>query len=73
MEHTSTPTVLCLSRQGVPTLDNSSAEKVAKGAYIAGEYGCDTKTDIIFVSTGTEVSLAINTAKELSSTGLGVR
>ena len=65
IENIHTPTILCLSRQGVPTLLNSNAEKVALGGYIIGEYGngtIGTSGSLIIVATGTEVSLAIKTA-----------
>jgi len=66
MEHTHTPTVLALSRQGVPTLARSSAEKVAFGGYIVSEVGCaeGATPDLIMVATGTEVSLTIDAAAE---------
>ena len=53
--------VVALSRQGVPMLSTSSVEGVRKGAYCI--FG-DVKTaDVIIVSSGTEVSLAIEAAK----------
>ena len=64
MENKSTPSALLLTRQGVPVLDNDyeSLEKnVRKGAYILKD--CDGTPELIFIATGSEVSLAINTAK----------
>ena len=44
------------------------------GAYIAGEYGdVDAPVDIVVVATGTEVSLAIDTAKALTTGGGGLK
>lgn len=64
--------VLALSRQGVPNLAGSSAEAVAKGAYIIQEFNAgsrvdklDGKPNLIFVATGTEVSLAVEAAAML--------
>lgn len=55
---------------GAPTLEASSAEKVLLGAYVAGDYGAvDAAVDIIVVATGTEVSLAIETAKAVTADG----
>lgn len=65
MKYKNTPTVLVFSRQGVPTLENSNAENVSKGGYIIKEFGNMNNIDLIIVSTGTEVSLSIDTAKEL--------
>ena len=75
LERVHTPTVLCLSRQGVPTLENSSADKVSLGGYIIGEYGAASNIKLIIVSTGTEVILAIQTAKALAAkdASIGVR
>ena len=64
MENKSTPSALLLTRQGVPVLDNdyeSLGENVRKGAYILKD--CDGTPELIFIATGSEVSLAINTAK----------
>lgn len=60
------PTVLCLSRQGLPHLAHSSADDVSKGAYIV--HGGSVKPDVVFVATGSEVSLAINASKKLKKT-----
>lgn len=66
MTNHSGPTVLCLSRQGLPHLANSSANAVSKGAYIV--HGSSYKPDLVFVATGSEVSLAIDAAKKLHET-----
>ena len=64
MENERTPSALLLTRQGVPVLENDyeSLEKnVRKGAYIIKD--CESKPELIFIATGSEVSLAIDTAK----------
>ena len=64
MENKSTPSALLLTRQGVPVLDNDYEpleKNVRKGAYILKD--CDGTPELIFIATGSEVSLAINTAK----------
>lgn len=63
LEQSSSPCVLALSRQGLPQLENSSREGVSKGAYII--HDSDSTPDIIFIATGSEVSLCISTAKEM--------
>ncbi len=44
------PTILALSRQGVPNLPGTSKEGVAKGGYIV--HGGDGKPDAIIMATG---------------------
>ena len=65
-----TPTVLCLSRQNTPNVAGTSKDSVKLGAYVIADLlpsGCSSlKPDLIIVSTGTEVSLALETAKVLS-------
>lgn len=66
MERSTTPCVLSLSRQGVPTLPGTSIENVAKGGYVIKEFGTASSTlSLIFVATGTEVSLAMTAAEQL--------
>lgn len=67
MEHTTTPTVICLSRQAAPTLKGTSAEMVAKGGYVVDKLGSATVPSLILAATGTEVSLAVATAHKLVS------
>ena len=76
MEHPTTPTCISLSRQATPTLEGSSAAGVALGAYVVSKVGpkylsgngvSGVAPDLILVSTGTEVALAINVAKQLAT------
>lgn len=69
------PTVLALSRQGVPTLDRSkfsSSEGVQKGAYVLADLG-DTTPGIILMASGTELGLIVPAGEQLAAEGLGVR
>merc|ERR1740138_1828997 len=59
----SMPTLLCLSRQVLPNLEKSPIDNVAKGAYPVVE--CDDP-ELILVATGSEVSLCVDAAKEMS-------
>ena len=65
------PTSIVLTRQNLPILENSSFEKVAKGAYVVYETAEDF--DTILIATGSEVALAIDVAYELEKDGSKVR
>ncbi|MDE4304361.1 transketolase [Phaeobacter gallaeciensis] len=64
-----TPTVLCLSRQGLPTLRrNHSAENMtARGAYVLRGGGA---RDVTLIATGSEVEIAIASADLLEADGI---
>ncbi|KAF7511811.1 hypothetical protein GJ744_003542 [Endocarpon pusillum] len=57
-----TPSILALTRQNLPQLENSTIEKAIKGGYVAVEA---EKANITLVSTGSEVSLCVEAAKYL--------
>ena len=65
------PTSIVLTRQNLPILENSSFEKVAKGAYVV--YETAEEFDTILIATGSEVALAIDVARELEKDGSKVR
>ena len=65
------PTSIVLTRQNLPILENSSFEKVSKGAYVVYETAVDF--DTILIATGSEVALAIDVARELEKDGSKVR
>ena len=65
------PTSIVLTRQNLPVLENSSFEKVAKGAYVIYETSSDF--DTILIATGSEVVLAVSVAQELEKEGMKVR
>jgi len=62
------PTLLALTRQGVPTMDVTP--QVEKGAYVVKDFGTP---EIILIASGSEVSLIMDAAKKLSGEGKGVR
>jgi transketolase len=69
----SRPVGILLSRQNLPVLDRtiySSADNVSKGAYVLKDAD---KPRVILVATGSEVSLAIDSAIALESQGVQVR
>merc|ERR1712151_1493072 len=59
----SMPTFMALTRQALPNLPNSSIENVEKGAYAVVE--CESP-ELVLVGTGSEVSLCVDAAKEMS-------
>lgn len=73
------PCAFVLSRQNLPVLPLGKYENVAKGAYIVRESKLESKADvdsgnaITLIASGSEVSLALNVAKELESSGIFVR
>ena len=71
IENRHRPTLLALSRQGLPNLAESSIDAVAKGAYIVSN--CDGTPDIILIGTGSEVELCLNAAEVLTQEGRKVR
>ncbi|MGW9857407.1 transketolase [Staphylococcus hominis] len=74
LESEQTPTSLVLTRQNLPYLDvdEETVEKgVRKGAYVVFE--TETKPEYLLLATGSEVSLAIEVAKDLDKQGKGVR
>jgi transketolase len=75
LEQHDRPVALALSRQGVPTIDRekyTSAEGVAKGAYVLAEAGAGTPK-VILIATGSEVSLALAARETLEAEGTPTR
>jgi len=73
LEHKDGPSVLALTRQGLPQLrDRVDADNIcAKGAYeIAGP---DGRADVSIFATGSEVSIAFEGAKLLAQRGVSAR
>lgn len=59
------PTGLILTRQGVPVLEGTSSEGVARGGYVLGG-GDPSDADVIIIATGSEVQLAVEAVKLLA-------
>ena len=69
------PAVLVLSRQPLPTLDRTkyaAATGVARGAYVLAD-APGGKPDVILISSGSEVSLAVNAHETLLAEGIRSR
>jgi transketolase len=73
LENRSAPTALVFTRQGLPQQDRTpeQLENVAKGGYVLKE--ADGAADALLIASGSEVGLAMEAARELSSRGIGVR
>ena len=65
LENTDKPTALILSRQGLPNFERNKVQvdSIKKGAYILHEP--ETKPEVIFISTGSEVELAMEIAEQV--------
>lgn len=65
------PTALALSRQGMPNQANSSADKVAQGAYVLED--CSGEPELILIGTGSELDLCVQAARQLTAMGHRIR
>jgi len=65
------PTLLALSRQALPVLEGSSADEVAKGAYVV--VPDDDNPDLVLIATGSEVPLAVEAATLLAEHDISAR
>ncbi len=72
VEQKETPSMLCLTRQGVPALrtEKSSENKCAKGAYILK--ACEGVPKATLLATGSEVHLALEAQTKLAEDGIPV-
>jgi transketolase len=73
IERKNGPTSLIFSRQGLPAVarNNEQVADIAKGAYVLQD--CEGTADVILIATGSEVSLALDSAKQLTANGKKVR
>ena len=63
------PSVIALSRQGLPALRSDAAEnRSAKGGYVLRD--TDGNRDVTLLATGSEVSLAVEAAEALAGDGI---
>ena len=68
-----TPSVLSLTRQGLPTVrtEHKNANLSAKGAYVLAD--SEGKRQVILIATGSEVSIALKARESLQAQGIGTR
>ncbi|BBX96019.1 transketolase [Mycobacterium lacus] len=67
------PAGLILTRQGVPVLEGTSAEGVARGGYVLGGADPADEVDVIIIATGSEVQLAVAAQKLLAGNDILAR
>ena len=69
-----TPSVLALSRQGLPTLrtEHKTKNLSAQGAYILADAEAG-KRQVVLIATGSEVSIAMEARAQLEAQGIGTR
>lgn len=72
LESTDIPTALVLTRQDLPVLE-VAADTVADGVRRGGYIVYDGGDDAIVFATGSEVSLAVETAKKLADEGMNIK
>ena len=70
MTEESSPSVLCLSRQGLPTVRTSHCDtnKSSRGAYVLRD--TDGTRDVTIIATGSEVEIAMTAADQLAEKGI---
>ncbi|RVV99481.1 transketolase [Mesobaculum littorinae] len=70
---TSTPSILALSRQGLPTVrtEHKTKNLSAQGAYVLAE--AEGKRQAILMATGSEVEIAMKAREMLQAEGIGTR
>jgi transketolase len=76
LQHTTGPVGLVLTRQKVPVLDRTTVAPsagLARGAYVLFEAGPGSQLDLIFIATGSEVSLALVAQELLAAEGVRSR
>jgi len=68
-----TPSVIALTRQGLPTLrtEHKLSNLTEKGAYVLAE--AESKRQVILMASGSEVSVAMAAKDILEAQGIGVR
>ncbi len=66
------PVGLILTRQGVPILEGTSRDGVAKGGYVLGESGGD-HPDVLLIATGSELQIAVAAQKALKEKDISAR
>lgn len=65
-----TPSVLSLSRQNLPNLENSTIEHALRGGYVLHD---EEGEDLTIVSAGSEVPIAVEAAGKLKAAGIKTR
>ncbi|MGI9003062.1 MAG: transketolase [Pseudonocardia sp.] len=72
LERPTGPAGLALTRQGVPVLEGTSTEGVARGGYVLADAGAG-KPRLILIATGSELQLAVQAREVLEADGVPTR
>ncbi len=73
LENENAPSILALTRQGLPLLRTSAAENLtARGGYVISDVAKGQKRQATIIATGSEVSLAVSAQKKLAEEGIAV-
>jgi transketolase len=71
------PSVIALTRQGLPPLGDKPADAVERGAYVVRDVtpdgGADATPDVVLLGTGSEVQLCLAAAEQLAGEGVAAR
>jgi transketolase len=71
LEREDGPVALALSRQKLPTLEETTREGVERGAYVLWESGeANGLPDLILIASGSEVHVALEAAQKLDGQGV---
>lgn len=76
LENKNRPTLLTLTRQNLPVINQTEcapSENLRKGAYVLWESQPSATPEVIFIGTGSEVSLCLDAAKKLATEGKKTR
>ena len=73
LKHGTGPSCILTTRQNVPILEGVKAEGVAKGGYVVYSAGTQDANTVLYLASGSEVSLAVDAARRLAAEGVGVR
>jgi transketolase len=66
------PAGLALTRQGVPVLEGTDEDGVARGGYVLQDAG-DGEPAVVIIATGSEVQYAVEARKVLEADGVATR
>lgn len=73
LENEDGPSLLTLTRQGLPLLRSSAAENMtARGGYVISDVKKGKKRQATLIATGSEVSLAVQAQRQLAEEGIEV-
>ena len=72
LERPEGPSGLALTRQGVPTLQGTSTEGVARGGYVLAEASAG-EPQVVLIGTGSELQIAVEAREALEADGVATR